>query len=451
MSTVDKEAQCCTSRLRCAHGTQTDPTTVYSASCQTEAAFPGVDVLEAGVFHQRPHKSFHQKRSADRHSNQQNAAMRPVRTTKNSLQAQEEIRPEKECNHASHFGSQCNGDEASLGSRGREHMEQETEPLNVCQERFPRRQQLVAHREMPHSCKVCDKCFSRESELVEHARMHTGEEERCHQCYTTKQSLDVHEKTHRGDPKPYVCNVCQKRFSETLLLIAHLKLHTGETLPHSCTICEKRSSREGELVEHASVHTIAEYYYCRFCQQRFTKKHRLYIHERTHTGDLNPFVCKICQKRLSTKKHLVDHMQDHTGTGKRSFGCSICSACFSQKCQLSCHMKTHAEGRARSYTCTTCQETFAWRCDFFAHRKQHAVPVKGGHLIEDIGKLFPNKKSSADDKKNLPGGAEGRAYACIICHKTFDQVSGLASHYCPQVSRGIRALAAQTCTPGVLP
>ncbi|XP_077530031.1 uncharacterized protein LOC144142410 isoform X2 [Haemaphysalis longicornis] len=403
MSTVDKEAQCCTSRLRCAHGTQTDPTTVHSASCQTEAAFPGVDVLEAGVFHQRPHKSFHQKRSADRHSNQQDAAMRPVRTTKNSLQAQEEIRPGKECNHASHFGSQSSGDEASLGSRGREHMVQETEPLNVCQEHFPRRQQLVAHRELPHRCKVCEKCFSRESELVEHARMHTGEQERypcrfCHRCYATKQSLDVHEKTHRGDPKPYVCNVCQKRFSRTLLLVAHWKLHTGETLPHSCPVCEKHFSRKRDLVKHAKMHTIEKYCYCRFCQQRFTKKRGLEVHERTCTGDLSPFVCNVCEKRLSTKADLVDHIRDHAS--ERPFGCSVCPAHFRLKYQLSLHMKAHAEGKAKAYICPNCRETFARRCDLSAHIRQHIVPAPV-HSCSACGKHFLDKGSLTNHERHV--------------------------------------------------
>lgn len=441
MSTMDKEAQCCTIRLRCVQdGTQTDPTTMCSASCQTEASFPGVDVFKAGVSRR---KSFHRKKSADKHNDEQNAAKQPVRTTKNSFQAQEAIRPEKECYRAYHFGSQSNADEASLGSRGREHTEQETESLNVCQEHFPRGQELVAHREMPHSCKVCEKCFSQEGELVEHARMHTGEKRYSrhfsHECYTSKHSLDVHEKTRSGDPKPYVCKVCQKHFSTTHRLVAHWKLHTGETLPHSCTVCAKQFSSKRDLFKHAREHAT-EKHYCRFCQQRFTTKQSLDVHERTCSGELSSFICYVCEERLSTKASLVDHIRAHAGD--RPFGCSICPAHFRLKNQLALHMKAHAEGKAKTYICPNCQETFARRCDLSAHIRQHTVPAPVQNC-RACGKHFVDGESRRNHERRVHTSAEDRTYACFVCHKTFDQVSGLASHYCPQVSKRIFAAAAQ--------
>lgn len=274
----------------------------------------------------------------------------------------------------------------------------------------------------------------------------------CSQCYTDEASLAIHEREHTeeetkplnvDDLKPYVCNVCQKRFSRTLLLVAHWKVHDEESLPHRCTVCEKSFSSKRGLVEHRRRHTVETYYfYCRFCHKRFSKVHSLDVHERTHTGEANSFVCRICHKRLSTKQHLVDHMLGHTG--ERPFGCSICPARFSHKHQLNYHLRAHAAGKARSYSCNTCEETFAVRCDFSTHMRQHAVPCSA------CEKTFPDKESLANHERRMHISAEDATYACIVCHKTFDQVSGLASHYCPLVDKRILAAAAETDALGDL-
>lgn len=452
MSTADKEAQCGTGRL-CGvrERTQTDPTTVCSASCQTDAAFPDVGP-EAGVSCKRFRKSFNQRSSAIKRSDRQNTAELPVSAVRNSFQAHVETPPEKKLDHACCFCSQCYADEASLAIHESEHTEQETKSLSVSQKCLSRKEQLVAHWEMPHSCQIHEKCCSQKGQ-VEHATMHTREKpfscRFCHERHTSKYSLSVHEKTHGGDPKPCVCNVCQMCFSGTQPLVAHWSLHAEEALPHSCTVCEKRFSCKRGLVEHARVHTIEKYHRCRFCDEHLKKGRSPDVHERTHTGEVNPFVCSICHKRFSARQHLVDHVQAHTD--ERPFECNLCPARFSYKSALNSHIKAHATGKVKSYSCAECQEAFAQRSDFSTHLKQHSVPAKMCWSRHDYENLFPNKEGLSDDEKNLEGSVEGDSYACLICHKTFDHVSGLAGHYCSQLRTRISALTARTSSWGVSP
>ena len=39
--------------------------------------------------------------------------------------------------------------------------------------------------------------------------------------------------------KPYECDVCEKRFSESGDLKRHMRIHTKEK-PYECDVCEKR-------------------------------------------------------------------------------------------------------------------------------------------------------------------------------------------------------------------
>ena len=49
---------------------------------------------------------------------------------------------------------------------------------------------------------------------------------------------------------------------------------------------------------------------CDFCSKSFSKKHKMHIHRRMHTGE-KPYVCKVCGKAFSRKDHMVKHMNIH--------------------------------------------------------------------------------------------------------------------------------------------
>ena len=71
---------------------------------------------------------------------------------------------------------------------------------------------------------------------------HTGES-----CFeTVADSNDVTEHPHDDKPRPHVCTVCNKRFTQKGDLNRHREKHTGEKL-YSCTQCEKRFTIRKDL------------------------------------------------------------------------------------------------------------------------------------------------------------------------------------------------------------
>jgi len=85
----------------------------------------------------------------------------------------------------------------------------------------------------------------------------------CCTCYTGKSSFeanieadsnDVTEHPHDDKPRPYVCTVCEKRFTTKGYLNVHKLKHTGGKMC-CCTQCGKRCANQHQLRVHMNVHS----------------------------------------------------------------------------------------------------------------------------------------------------------------------------------------------------
>lgn len=82
----------------------------------------------------------------------------------------------------------------------------------------------------PYVCEMCDKAFSQYGYLVVHWRSHSGD-------------------------RPYVCEICEKRFTQSGNLTVHKRTHfVKKKLPNICYKCNKTFLRVSNFAKHLSVH-----------------------------------------------------------------------------------------------------------------------------------------------------------------------------------------------------
>ncbi|XP_059524048.1 sal-like protein 1 [Myotis daubentonii] len=92
----------------------------------------------------------------------------------------------------------------------------------------------------PNECVICHRVLSCQSALKMHYRTHTGERpfkcKVCGRAFTTKGNLKTHYSVHRAMPPLRVqhsCPICQKKFTNAVVLQQHIRMHTGGQIPNT--------------------------------------------------------------------------------------------------------------------------------------------------------------------------------------------------------------------------
>lgn len=105
----------------------------------------------------------------------------------------------------------------------------------------------------------------------------------------------------------FSCNVCKKMFVRETQLKIHLRKHTGE-MPYLCVICNKKfSTRQGQESHLKICAKEDPPYICAECDRGFYTEHKLKLHLLVHSGK-KEFPCTNCGKLFSRKDNLKAHM-----------------------------------------------------------------------------------------------------------------------------------------------
>ncbi|XFG06713.1 hypothetical protein AB1E19_010337 [Capra hircus] len=92
----------------------------------------------------------------------------------------------------------------------------------------------------PNECLICHRVLSCQSSLKMHYRTHTGERpfpcKVCGRAFSTKGNLKTHLGVHRASASvrtQHSCPICQKKFTNAVLLQQHIRMHMGGQIPNA--------------------------------------------------------------------------------------------------------------------------------------------------------------------------------------------------------------------------
>ena len=116
-------------------------------------------------------------------------------------------------------------------------------------------------------------------------------------------TLQTHIRVVHADDRPYVCDVCDKRFTQSRHLNRHRRVHRGEK-PYTCPRCPASFSRPSKLQTNTKAVDAGDRPYV--CDKRFTQSRHLNRHRHVHRGE-KPYTCPHCPASFSRPSKLQTH------------------------------------------------------------------------------------------------------------------------------------------------
>ncbi|KAM4703724.1 zinc finger and BTB domain-containing protein 16 isoform 2-T2 [Rhinophrynus dorsalis] len=221
-----------------------------------------------------------------------------------------------------------------------------SERCSVCGANLPDNDSVEHHRKLhsgmkTYGCELCGKRFLDSLRLRMHLLAHSGSDMAvfcllCGKRFQTQTALQQHMEVHAG-VRSYICSECNRTFPSHTALKRHLRSHTGDH-PYECEFCGSCFRDESTLKGHKRIHTGEKPYECNGCGKKFSLKHQLETHYRVHTGE-KPFECKLCHQRSRDYSAMIKHLRTHNGASP--YQCTICLEYCPSLSAMQKHMKSH--------------------------------------------------------------------------------------------------------------
>ncbi|XP_023239227.1 zinc finger protein 431-like [Centruroides sculpturatus] len=308
---------------------------------------------------------------------------------------------------------------------------------HVCNKSFKTKHSLTLHKilhnkELKHSCQICNKYFKTKRYLRRHENTHKDKSDKnfCNirkTSFKCKSSFDRHRIFQHQNM--FRCGYCNKSFKTKNMLEAHKKIHIEK-----CNICKKEFSSKRSLNVHQRFHFDIKPFVCEVCNRRFVSISELKRHQSSHNKDSLRFVCDVCKKGFYDKSHLFRHRPAHQ---RKKHFCSHCKVRFKTESRLKLHMQfscLEIHPKRLPYQCNICKRIYVSTSSFERHLLAYNNQI---HFFCDVCKTkFTSKVKFQTHQKTAhhPGGN----YKCEICNKTFRRKIDLNRHIKINTDSGVK-------------
>lgn len=228
-----------------------------------------------------------------------------------------------------------------------------------------------------------------------------------------------------GSPsRVYVCDACGRSFTKKERLMLHERTHSGER-PFECETCGRRFSLAGNLRRHLPLHSGHKPFMCELCGRTFIRRAYLEDHLAVHVT-AHPYACSLCPKRFNSGGQLRLHFRyvhDRTSgaaANRKWYPCDVCNKNFSSKGNLRTHVRTHTG--EKPFVCA-CGKAYTQRIQLIQHARLHSD--ERPFTCETCGRSFRFRSSYLIHNRTHTGE---RPHVCEHCGKSYTNKAGLRTH-----------------------
>lgn len=215
---------------------------------------------------------------------------------------------------------------------------------------------------------------------------------------------------------PYMCHICELKFSSAILLRQHRETHRGRL--NTCYACRYSSYKAFELIKHL-LEADHQEIVCSLCLFEAETPEKLKDHLKQHNHP-KPFFCSICNVRFQTRASLNTHTPKHST--EMPFSCSLCNRAFKWKQGLQSHMAVHTP--EKKHLCSECGFSTAYQSTFRAHTLVHTSNM----FICPHAECNFKSARKQNFVSHLMTHNKEKPYQCEVCGQSYSQSKNLRRH-----------------------